>query len=346
MILALNCGSSSVKFAVFNGELERVGHGMLDGTAAAVLGAVGERLEKWRPQISAIGHRVVHGGRQFSEPVLVTPEVRLAIEDLTPLAPDHQPHHIAGIDAMAQLFPGCPQVACFDTAFHRSIPRVRQEMALPGIYAEQGLLRYGFHGLSCEHVSSQFPNQKLIICHLGNGCSVTGVVHGRSHYTSMGFTPTDGLVMGTRSGTLDPGAVLWLVEKLGNTDEVRELVNKESGLKGVSGLSSDMRMLLASKDERARLAIEMFVDRLVLEIGRAAAAVQGFDLLVFTGGIGENAVAIREAVVERLGWLGLDGGSVTAIRKAVVVKADEEQVIAKAVADVVGDHARPGSSAG
>jgi acetate kinase len=345
MILALNCGSSSVKFAVFSGELERLDHGMVEGAGAAALGAVGGRLAKWRSQIAAIGHRIVHGGLQFSEPVLISSEVRRDIEKLTPLAPEHQLHHIAGIDAMVGLFPGCPQIACFDTAFHRSVPRVRQEMALPAAYAGQGLLRYGFHGLSCEFASALFPDQKLIICHLGNGCSVTGVAHGKSQHTSMGFTPTDGLMMGTRSGSLDPGAVLWLVEKLGDLAKVRTLINKEAGLKGVSGLSSDMRQLLASDDPRAAFAVAMFVDRLVLEIGRAAAALQGFDTLAFTGGIGENAAAIRASVIERLGWLDV-GADENAPRKAVVIHTNEEQVIAKVVRAMVSHAPRLGSSAG
>jgi acetate kinase len=346
MFLALNCGSSSVKYAVFDGALKRIDDGLVEGTGEAALGEVAARLEKWLLKILAIGHRVVHGGTQFSEPVVITPEVRRIIEELTPLAPEHQTHHIAGIDAMTNLLPDCPQIACFDTAFHRSIPQVRQRMALPPHFGGEGLLRYGFHGLSCQSVSEQFPGKKLIICHLGNGCSVTAVDMGESQYTSMGFTPTDGLMMGTRSGTLDPGAVLWLVEKLGSTASVRTLINREAGLKGVSGLSSDMRVLLASDDPQVGFAIDMFVDRLVLEVGRAVVAVRGFDILVFTGGIGENAATIRKSVVDRLGWLGVAADGTEGSRKVAVIHTDEEQVIAKAVAVVVGGPTRPGSSAG
>ncbi len=342
MILALNCGSSSVKYALFDASCGRAAGAVIEGTGAEAVAKVARSVN--HADVTAIGHRIVHGGQHFSSPVIITPDVRRTIEDLVSLAPEHQPHHVAGIDAMAKLFPGCPQFACFDTAFHRSIPAVRQEMALPRHFAAEGVLRYGFHGLSCQFVSEQFPQSKLIICHLGNGCSVTAVENGKSQYTSMGFTPNDGLLMGTRSGAIDPGAVLWLVEKRGSAQSVRHLLNRESGLKGLSGLSSDMRELLASNDPQAEFAVAMFVDRLVLEIGRAAAALQGFDILAFTGGIGENASAIRKATITQLHWLGLElddaaniksAGQITVkgnSRKAVVVHTDEELVIAKSVA--------------
>lgn len=345
--LSINCGSSTVKFAVFDRDLKRLVSGLAEGAGDAALGEVERRLEDWQPRITAIGHRVVHGGAHFSAPAVITPKLRHVIAELTPMAPEHQPHHVAGIDAMAKLFPGRSQVACFDTAFHRTIPRLRQEMALPQTYADQGLLRYGFHGLSCQFVSEKFPATKLVICHLGNGCSVTGVANGKSQYTSMGFTPTDGLIAGSRSGSLDPGAVLWLVEKLGDTKSVRILINRNAGLMGVSGISSDMRVLLASDDPKAAFAIAMFVDRLVLEIGRAAAALQGFDVLVFTGGIGENATAIRRSALAQLHWLGLEldetanaGGygtitTASSQRTAVVVRTDEELVIAKSVSSML-----------
>jgi acetate kinase len=345
MILALNCGSSSVKYALFDAGCRRATGAVIEGTGTEALAKVASAIT--HVTVTAIGHRIVHGGQHFSSPVLITPAVRRAIEDLVSLAPEHQPHHVAGIDAMARLFPGRPQIACFDTAFHRSVPAVRQEMALPRRYAAEGLLRYGFHGLSCQFVSEQFPQSKLIICHLGNGCSVTAVDSGKSQYTSMGFTPNDGLVMGTRSGAMDPGAVLWLVEKRGSTQSARSLLNRESGLKGLSGFSSDMRELLLSTDPQAAFAVAMFVDRLVLEIGSAAAALQGFEVLAFTGGIGENAGVIRKATIAQLHWLGLlldeaantaGEGQITAQghpRKAVVIHTDEEQVIAKSVATML-----------
>ena len=346
-ILAINCGSSTVKFALFDANLQRLKSGLIEETAATampkVISELGGAAEIW-----AVGHRIVHGGPTFTTPVSITAQVRQEIADLTELAPEHQPHHVAGIDAITAALPHVPQFACFDTAFHRTMPRERQEMALPQSYAAQGLLRYGFHGLSYEYITSVFHRPKTIICHLGNGCSLVATEHGRSVYTSMGFTPLDGLMMGTRAGAMDPGAVLWLVEKLGSADAARQLLNKHSGLKGVSGLSQDMRQLLASQDEAAQFAVTMFVDRLVLEIGKAATALEGFDALVFTGGIGENAAAIRARVLARLSWLGialdvkanLANASVITIarsqRSAHVIKTNEELVIAKLVRAMLG----------
>ena len=345
--LAINCGSSSVKYALFDDNLQRLKGGTLEETAASAMPKVVEQLGG-AVEVSAVGHRIVHGGARFTSPVPITPQVRQDIADLTELAPEHQPHHVAGIDAITKALPGIPQFACFDTAFHRTIPRERQEMALPHSFAEQGLLRYGFHGLSYEYITSVFRRPKSIICHLGNGCSLAAIENGKSVYTSMGFTPLDGLMMGTRAGSMDPGAVLWLVDKLGGADQVRLLLNKQSGLKGVSGIGQDMRQLLASHDELAKFAIAMFVDRLVLEIGKAAAALQGFDALVFTGGIGENAAPIRERVVHKLQWLGLDldvkanaanASEITTTssqRSAHVIKTNEELVIAKSVRAMLG----------
>lgn len=347
-ILAINCGSSSVKYALFDGSLQRLSGGQFEETARTgmpkVMAAIGGAN-----QIAAVGHRIVHGGRKFSATVRITPEIKQDIEELTELAPEHQPHHIAGIDEITAALPHIPQFACFDTAFHRTIPRQRQEMALPHSYAADGLLRYGFHGLSYEYITSVFKRPKTIICHLGNGCSLVATENGKSVFTSMGFTPLDGLMMGTRAGSMDPGAVLWLVEKLGSAEAVRQLLNKQSGLKGVSGLTQDMRQLLASQDGAAQFAVAMFVDRLVLEIGKAATALQGFDALVFTGGIGENAAPIRTATLSKLGWLGLEVDeksnishshvitTATSQRSAHVIKTDEELVIAKAVKAMLGN---------
>jgi acetate kinase len=354
-ILAINCGSSTVKFALFDEKLQRLKSGLVEETAADAMPKVIAQLGG-AADIGAVGHRIVHGGPNFTAPVAITSQIRQEIADLTELAPEHQPHHIAGIDAITKALPGIPQFACFDTAFHRTIPRERQEMALPRSYAEQGLLRYGFHGLSYEYVTSVFHRPKTIICHLGNGCSLVATANGKSVYTSMGFTPLDGLVMGTRAGSMDPGAVLWLVEKLGSAEAARQLLNKQSGLKGVSGLSPDMRTLLASESEAAKFAVAMFVDRLVLEIGKAAAALGGFDALVFTGGIGENAALVRANVVVKLDWLGLEldqqanSSNVSVItthesqRSAHVVKTNEELVIAKSVAAMLGNNRSSGTT--
>lgn len=335
-ILALNCGSSSLKYTLFDSAERRITSGLIEATGPAAIATSLAEIAASGLALSAIGHRVVHGGNRFTSPVLITPVIRQHIEDLMPLATEHQPHQVAGIDAMAKAFPGLPQVACFDTVFHRTIARERQEMALPGSFAARGLLRYGFHGLSFHYIATQFPRGKVIACHLGNGCSVAAIENGRSVYTSMGFTPIDGLMMGTRSGTLDPGAVLWLVDELGDSAAVRTLINKEAGLKGVSGISADMRQLLASRDPDAVFAIAMFVDRLVLEVGRAAAALQGVDTLVFTGGIGENATAIRDSALAKLAWLNATSH---------VIKTDEELMIAKSVRAVLADHGKRSSPA-
>lgn len=332
-ILTLNCGSSSVKFAVFSqalspvlrGEVESIGPGLtpvlkgppgflLPPLAARDHGAIldwllgaglGERL--W----SAVGHRVVHGGDEFIEPVTIGAGVRARIEALSPLAPLHQPHNVAGIDAVARAMPGVPQIACFDTAFHATIPQMRRRMPLPARFDAMGLRRYGFHGLSYEGVVAALPaligeraNGKVVACHLGNGASVAAIEGGKSRYASMGFTPLDGLVMGTRPGRLDPGAVLWLTRKVG-IDEAERVFNRESGLLGISGISPDMRTLLASDEPSARLAVDIFVDRLAQEVAAAAAAIGGVEALVFTGGIGERSAEIRKRAAAALGFLGV-----------------------------------------
>ncbi len=370
-VLALNCGSSSIRFGLFGPDGVAMSRGMAEGIGAGpvrltvdgqplatdgdshatILPALIGRLAG-RAHISAVGHRVVHGGTGFEGPALVTPQARAAIAALAPLAPSHQPHNLAGMDAVATALPGVPQVASFDTAFHRTIPEMRQRMPLPAHIVAGGLRRFGFHGLSCQWLAARLAEQapaagRAILCHLGNGCSLTGLVDGRSVWTTMGFTPLDGLVMGRRPGRLDPGAVLWLVEHLGSAAAVDRLLNREAGLAGVSGLSPDMRVLLASDSEDARLAVAMFVDRLVSEIGAAAAAIGGLDALVFSGGIGENAAPIRAMVLERLGWLGfaLDENanaghgprvSTAGSRPALVIPTDEEAVIAAEARAVAG----------
>ncbi len=370
--LALNCGSSSVRFCVFQddltplfrGQVENIAEGLeprllLDGRTGALLPA---GLAGHGPVINFLldsvilpecgdvgvaGHRVVHGGTRFAGPVLIDAGVTAEIEALSVLAPSHQPHNLAGIRALAKSLPRVPQVASFDTAFHRTIPEVRQLMALPRRFADEGLRRFGFHGLSYQSVVARFADitgsalpRRTVICHLGNGCSIAGLVDGVSVFTSMGFTPLDGLVMGRRPGRLDPGAVLWLIDRHdGDAGAVDRLLNRDSGLFGVSGLSPDMRTLLASSEEGAILAVAMFIDRLVLEIGSAIMATRGLDALVFTGGIGENAAPVRAAVVEALAWLSLQLDEDANVRHAPtitnsqpaahVVATDEERMIAE-----------------
>jgi acetate kinase len=378
-LLALNCGSSSIKFALFTLGLEKTSHGLIEaigGREAPRLNVAGEDTMTFGEpgqghadllprlidevivprgeRITGVGHRIVHGGEDFDTPVRIDPVTRQAIARLSPLAPAHQPHNLAGIDAVAEKLPGVTQFACFDTAFHATVSRVRREMPLPRAYARQGLLRYGFHGLSYQHVAATLPTLglaegRVIACHLGNGASICGMINGRSAWTSMGFTPLDGLMMGQRPGRLDPGAVLWLIEQhLGDVAAVNTLLNKNSGLAGVSGISGDMRVLMESGTDEARFAIGMYVDRLVEEIGSAAAAIDGCDALVFSGGVGENASAIRAAAIERLKWLGFDldpeanMASAQCITrnasspKAFIVNADEEIVIARAMAETIG----------
>jgi acetate kinase len=266
--------------------------------------------------IAAIGHRVVHGGRRFSEAMIVDAEVRAAIEELIPLAPLHNPAALAGIDACAQVFPEVPQVAAFDTAFHTTIPDAAAIYPLPWEWTERwGLRRLGFHGLSVQY-SVQRATQllgglppRLVVCHLGAGCSVTAVAAGRSVDTTMGFTPLEGLMMAARSGNVDPGLLLYVLrDKQIDVAELEATLNGRSGLLGTSGVSADLRLVIAAAaagNQRAQLALDMFVHRIVCAIGGMAGGLGGLDALVFTAGIGENSPLVRERVAERFGYLGL-----------------------------------------
>ena len=362
-ILALNAGSSSVKVTCYEADglapflaVQADGIGgetrlKVGGEAADIDGSADHATairhiltEIVAPRIErcvAVGHRVVHGGARFTAPEIVNDAVLADIAALTPLAPSHQPHNVTGIRSIAAVWPQTPQVACFDTAFHATIPRKRQVFAIPKAYEAEGVRRYGFHGLSYEGVMKALPgivgeaaNGRVIAAHLGNGASLCAISEGKSRWTSMGFTPLEGLVMGRRPGRLDPGVLIWLMREKGmDADAIDGLLNRECGLYGLSGLSQDMRDLLESDNPAAALAVDVFVDRLVMEIGAAAAAIGGADVLVFTGGIGENAAPIRERVADALGYLGFSaapGG-----KPVIVVPADEEGVIAAAARDLV-----------
>ncbi len=345
-ILVLNAGSSSLKFSVFlDGDPPRsLVRGQLEGlftrprfVARDDTGVIGEQewaagtklghdgaiefLLTWGRdgairghRIIAAGHRVVHGGLKFTRPVSLTPDVLAALEAFVPLAPLHQPHNLAAIRAIARRAPELPQVACFDTSFHRTQPAVAQAFALPRRYAEEGVLRYGFHGLSYEYVASALPGLderaaagRTVVAHLGNGASMCAIKGGQSVASTMGFTAVDGLPMGTRCGALDPGALLYLMDQHGmGARALEKLIYQESGLLGVSGISSDLRTLLGSADPRAAEAIDLFVYRIGRELGSLAAALGGLDALVFTGGIGENAAAIRARVCRDAVWLGVE----------------------------------------
>jgi acetate kinase len=265
-------------------------------------------------RVGAAGHRVVHGGTKFDRPVRIVGETLAELEALVPLAPLHQPHNLAAIKAVTRHAPQMPQVACFDTSFHRTQPEVAQTFALPRRYTDEGVQRYGFHGLSYEYIASVLPGidnhaatGRTVVLHLGNGASMCALQGGKSVATTMGFTAIDGLPMGTRSGSLDPGVMLYLMSHHGmNEKALEKLLYQQSGLLGVSGISSDVRTLLSSPDPRAAEALELFTYRIGRELGSLAAALGGLDAVVFTGGIGENAVPIRAAVCRDAGWLGLE----------------------------------------
>lgn len=347
VILVLNAGSSSLKFSLFadapdgpelrfKGQVEGLygaAHFVAVDTAGQTLGerhwseddGLGQdgaalhlveflRGFRDRYQLLAIGHRVVHGGPEFSQPALIDGDILARLEKLVPLAPLHQGHNLAAIRAVAERAPQLPQVACFDTAFHRCQPELAQLFALPAAITGRGVRRYGFHGLSYEYIAGVLPqvapeaaDGRVVVAHLGNGASLCAMAAGRSMASTMGFTAVDGLPMGTRCGNLDPGVILYLMDELKmDARAIERLIYKESGLLGVSGISSDMRELLASDDPRAALAVGLFVYRIGREIGSLAAALGGLDALVFTAGIGEHAPEIRERVCRDAAWLGLE----------------------------------------
>jgi acetate kinase len=345
-LLTFNVGSSSIKFSVFEapsltltwaGALDAIGqsttfqashlalatehtHAWAAGQAPGSHKEAVTWLVTWLQQqltgqtICAVGHRVVHGGLDFDGPVLVNDQVMAKLKTLEPLAPLHQPHNLAGIEAARQAFVGVPQVACFDTAFHAHQPFVKDCFALPRKYYDEGVRRYGFHGLSYEfiaqHLREAFPLQasgRVIVAHLGSGASMCAMLNGHSIASTMGFSALDGLPMGTRCGQLDPGVLLYLMQDPTMTaDVLSDMLYKESGLKGISGLSGDMRVLQASDRPEARDAVDYFVYRTKREFGALAAALEGLDVIVLTGGIGEHAAGIRESILAGLAWLGVE----------------------------------------
>lgn len=345
-LLVLNAGSSSLKFSLFGdgeppqlllrGQIEGIPddpHFMASDATRVVAEhrwPKGQRIEhrdaiaylfEWgrggalgARQVAGVGHRVVHGGTRFTTPVRVDAEVLAELKKLIPLAPLHQPHNVAAIETVSEAAPAVPQVACFDTSFHCTQPAVAQAFGLPRRYADEGLHRYGFHGLSYEYIASLLPeidaraaSGRTVIAHLGNGASLCALDRGRSVATTMGFSTLDGLVMGTRCGALDPGVLLYLLGRPGmDARALEHLLYKESGLLGVSGVSGDVRTLLASTEPEARTALDLFVYRVSRELGSLAAALRGLDSLVFTGGIGEHATTIRERVCRGAAWLGLE----------------------------------------
>ena len=343
-LLVLNAGSSSLKCSVFTDEESPhlLLRAQIDGVGrrASFIARSADRvvaehrwetpldhrnaiefLFRWgrggvlgRRRITAVGHRVVHGGTIFASPVHVDESTVDQLATLTPLAPLHQPHNVAAIRAVTAIAPAMPQVACFDTAFHRTQPEVAQSFALPRRYRDEGIRRYGFHGLSYEYIATALrtldpraAGGRTIVAHLGNGASLCAMKNGRSVATTMGFSTLDGLVMGTRCGAIDAGVLLYLLDRRHMTLQALEhLLYEESGLLGASEISSDMRELLASADRRATDAIDLFVYRIDRELGSLAAALEGLDALVFTGGIGEHAAPIRARICRDAAWLGVD----------------------------------------
>ena len=287
-------------------------------------------------RLAQVGHRVVHGGPEYATPTRVTKQVVDALEKYVSLAPLHQPHNLAPIRLLLARDPGLSQVACFDTAFHRNMPAVAQAFALPRSITDRGVLRYGFHGLSYEYIAQVLPRYdakaaagKVVVLHLGNGASMCAMANGRSIASTMGFTAADGLPMGTRCGNLDPGVVLYLIDELGmNARDIEKLIYQQSGLLGVSGISSDMRTLLQSSDSRAKEAIDLFVYRIGRELGSLSAALGGLDAIVFTAGIGERSAVLRERVCRDAGWLGLQCDAAANAKGGPKISADESRVSA------------------
>ncbi|HVB15841.1 MAG TPA: acetate/propionate family kinase, partial [Stellaceae bacterium] len=316
--------------------------------------------QRGRGRIVAAGHRVVHGGTSFTTPVLIDDGVLAELDRLIPLAPLHQPHNLAAIRTVARIRPDLPQVACFDTAFHRTAAPVAMRFALPREFEASGVRRYGFHGLSYEYIAGalteiapQIARVRVIVAHLGNGASLCAMHAGKSVDTTMGFTALDGLPMGTRCGALDPGVVLYLLQERGfDAARLEDLLYRRSGLLGVSGIGSDMRALLGSSDPRAAEAVDLFVFRIVREIGALAASLGGLDGIVFTAGIGEHAAPIRKRVCEGAAWLGIQldpaanaAGATCITRRdsrvsAWVIPTDEDLMIARHTRRVVCDRAR------
>lgn len=385
-ILTINSGSSSIKFSLyhmgqdeileFHGEMEGIGQSK--GRFHTVTGS-GEDLvslslnlpnheaafkvlfewfddNKSAHNINAVGHRIVHGGTKYKEARPVTEELLKQLQELSPFAPEHLPHELSAMGAVNKHYPGAKQVACFDTAFHRNMPEAARLYPLPHSLSDEGVIRYGFHGLSYEYIMTELisevgeetANGRVIIAHLGNGASMAAVSGGQCIDTTMGFTPTGGLVMSTRSGDLDPGVILYLLEKKGMTPcEVNEMVNRKAGLLGISGISGDMGKLLSMENESAEMAVHIFCYQAKKFIGSLAAVLGGLETLVFTGGIGENSAEVRWKICDGLEFLGINLNkesnlahtSVISRKNApvtvLVMKTDEELMIARHVFEVL-----------
>jgi len=392
--VVLNAGSSSLKFCIFRrpqneawdwasrGQIEGIGTAPrfsakdgsgqkledreLDKSAVRDGRSALEALASWLrstyggASVLGVGHRVVHGGAHYAGPTVVTPEVMKDLRELIALAPLHQPHNLAAIEAVAERLPGVPQVACFDTSFHRGQPAVAEVVPLPRDICSAGVQRYGFHGLSYEYIASVLPqvapsiaNGRVIVAHLGSGASMCAMMDRKSVDSTLGFTALDGLCMGTRPGALDPGVVLYLFQSLGlGAKDVENMLYKKSGLLGISGISNDMRDLLGKPEPAAKLAVDYFVYRAAKEIGALAAVLGGIDGLVFTAGIGENSAEIRSRICAASEWLGIEldpeanstrGPRISRANSRVsawVIPTNEELIIARHTGRLLGLTAR------
>ena len=369
-ILTINSGSSSIKFSLYHmgrfetmvlaGEIERIGRrsslfharnsdgriliekcfDMPDHSEALKVLFDWLKSNDYDHDLNAVGHRVVHGGTGYSEPQLVTRELLAELRILSPYVPEHLPHELDAIEAVGMIYPEVKQVACFDTAFHREMPRVAQLYALPRHLSDEGIIRYGFHGLSYEYIAEELAKvagediayNRIIIAHLGHGASMTAVYSRQAVDTTMGFSPSGGLVMSTRSGDLDPAVILYLIKHKGMTvDQVNEIVNRKSGLLGVSGTSADMKDMLEREpdDPQAKEAVELFCYQAKKFMGGLAAVLGGLDTLIFTGGIGENSSAVRGRICEGLEFLGIYLDAERNRTHAPVISRSDSQIVVR-----------------
>ena len=357
-VLVLNAGSSSIKYGLYRADdltlierknIEVKKAGGYDAAFQQVLDVIAAN------NVTSVGHRVVHGGKDYAAPQKVDAKVFSDLEKLAPLAPLHQPHNLKGIKLISEKYPDLPQVASFDTAFHRTQAKLNQMYALPRKLTDEGIIRYGFHGLSYEYIASKLPEVadaktakgRVIVAHLGNGASMMAMKDGKSVATTMGFTPVDGLMMGTRAGSTDPGILLYLLEQGETVKGLSDIFQKQSGLKGVSGITEDVRTLLASDKPEAKEAIDLFCLYAARQAASLTVDLGGVDAIVFTGGIGENSGIIREKILSQLAHLGVktdtvaNDGSKPAIHapdsavKVYVIKTDEELMMAQHVKTVL-----------
>jgi acetate kinase len=368
VMLIINSGSSSIKFAIFScqNKLNLLYHGEIESISDApcltILNANHEQVAKQKisskgteaglqaffkwfehlpdaMKLKAVGHRIVHGGRYFTQPTLVTHDVIKKIADLIPLAPFHEPQNLEAIKIIKNIFPEIAQVACFDTTFHLTQEKLATLFAIPRLLTDEGIVRYGFHGISYEYIASvitqqigDIGNKRVVVAHLGNGASMCAMQQRKSVATSMGFTALDGLMMGTRCGRIDPGVLLYLLlEKHYTARQLEHLLYSKSGLLGVSGISYDVRELLSSKDANAKEAIELFCYRAALEFGSLIAALKGCDAFVFTAGIGEHAPIIRKKICERLSWLGIKINAEANKMNSAIISENDSKILVSVI---------------